>query len=93
MNLLTYTLKNKIMKTFERTHLPETVKYNGEIYTYNATITAGMNQSNTRPENVIKALKTTGKKGILVNVLQTNLKGVRDLRGNYYQPRPNIYTT
>lgn len=85
-------LNNDEMKTFKRTSLVESIKYNGETYRYNAVITGGMNASGTRPEKAIEAVKSTGKKAVLVLVLQTSLKGVNDLRGNLHQARPNIYT-
>ncbi len=80
------------MKTFKRTNLPEEIKYNGETYFYNPTISGGMTASGTNPEKVNKAVKSTGKKAVLVEVLQSSLKGVKDLRGNYYQPRKHIFT-
>jgi len=80
------------MKIFNRTSLPEQIKYNGEIYALNTTISAGMNQSSTPPAKVIEALRSTGKKGILVNVLSRNLKGVRDLHGKEYPPSKWIFT-
>lgn len=81
------------MKTFRRTHRPEQIKYNGEIYTPNATISGAMTTSNTRPENVAQAVRSTGKKAILVEVLSTRLKGKTDLHGKPYQPTKHIYTT
>jgi hypothetical protein len=81
------------MKTFNKSYLPETVKYNGNTYTENTTITTAMNKSGTPAKQVLTALKSTGKKGILINVLNKRLKGVKDLHGNFYEPRPHIYTT
>lgn len=80
------------MKTFNRTHLPESIKYNGELYTHNATISAGMTASGTDPKKVIEAVKSTGKKAVLVLVLSRRLKGVRDLRGDLYKPTKHIFT-
>lgn len=80
------------MKTFKRTSLPEEIKYNGETYRQNSTITGGMMASNTRPEKVIDALKSTGKKGILVEVLSSKLKGKTDLHGQPYRASKFIFT-
>lgn len=58
------------MKTFNRTYLPEQIKYNGKIYKVCG------NPTLTRPEkNFIKVL-----------VLSRNLKGRTDLYGNLYKP-------
>jgi hypothetical protein len=81
------------MKTFNKNHLPESVKYNGNTYTHNATISGAMTASATPPHKVLEALKSTGKKGVVVTVLNKRLKGVRDLHGNFYKPRPHIFTT
>lgn len=80
------------MKTYNKTFLPETITYNNEVYKLNSTISGGMNASRTAPKKVIEALKSTGKRGILVNVLSKNLKGKTDLRGNYYKPSQFIFT-
>ena len=80
------------MKILKRTSLPESIKYNGETYFHNVAISASMNISRTHPKKVIEALKSTGKKGVLVEVLSTRLKGKTDLYGNLYQPTKSIYT-
>jgi len=80
------------MKTFKKSFLPDSIKYNNENYTLNSTISGGMNVSSTSPKKVIEALKTTGKKGILVEVLSNNLKGKTDLHGKLYQPSKFIFT-
>lgn len=81
------------MKTFSRKSMPDKIKYNGEIYTLNPTISAGMKKSNTRPEKVIDAVRSTGKKAVLVEVLSQELKGKTDLHGNTYKPSKWIFTT
>lgn len=80
------------MKTFKKTSLPESINYNGEVYKNNVTISSGMNLSNTNPKKVLDALKSTGKKGILVEVLSTNLKNKTDLYGKKYEPTKWIFT-
>lgn len=80
------------MKTFKKTFAPDSINYNGDTYTINIEISASMNVSRTNPQKVIDALKTTGKKGVLVEVLSTRLKGVTDLHGNLYKPSKFIYT-
>lgn len=81
------------MKTFRRTYRPEKIKYNGETYTPNATISGAMLASRTKPEAVAMAVRTTGKKAVLVEVLSRNLKGKTDLHGKPYEPTKHIYTT
>jgi len=81
------------MKTFKKTFAPEEIKYNGDTYTINAAISGSMNASQTSAKKVIEALKTTGKKGVLVQVMSARLKGLRDLHGNVYKPSEFIYTT
>ena len=80
------------MKTFKRTYIPESIKYNGETYTMNATISGAMSANNTRPVTVLEALKSTGKKGVLVEVLSLSLKGKTDLHGQEYKPTKWIFT-
>lgn len=80
------------MKTFKKTYLVESINYNGEVYTKNTVISSSMNASRTRPEKIIEALKTTGKKGVLVEVLSNSLKGKTDLHNKPYQPTKWIYT-
>ena len=80
------------MKIFKKTFVPDQISYNGEIYTVNIQISSGMQRSRTKPETVLKTLKTTGKKGILVEVLSKNLKGKKDIYGNFYAPTKWIFT-
>lgn len=81
------------MKTFNKTHLPESIRYNGQTYTHNSAISAGMMHSGTSPQKVIEAARSTGKKAVLVKVLSNNLKGKTDLHGNQYKPTSHIFTT
>lgn len=82
------------MKTFKKAYMPDEIKYNGKTYTYNATITGAMNASGTNADTVINTMNSGNlKKGVLVEVMNPKLKGVTDLRGNYYKPSKFIYTT
>ena len=81
------------MKTFKRTSLPEEIKYNGERYTHNATISGAMTASNTSPQKTIEAVKSTCKKAVLVEVLSRNLRRRTDLHGQPYKPSQFIFTT
>ena len=81
------------MTTFKKTSLPEEIKYNGETYTHNATISGSMGASNTNPRKTIEAVKSTGKKAVLVEVLSRNLKGKKDLHGQPYKASQFIFTT
>jgi len=80
------------MKTYRKTFAPEKILYKGDTYTMNGIISGSMKVSNTKPKDTIEALKSTGKKGILVEVLSSNLKGKTDLHGNQYKPSQFIYT-
>lgn len=80
------------MKVFKRTSLPEVINYNNAEYKLNSAISSSMIQSGTNPEKVLEALRSTGKKGILVEVLSTNLKNRTDLRGQLYKPSKFIFT-
>jgi len=80
------------MKTFKKSFLPDSIKYNNEVYFLNSDISGSMKASETSPKKVLESLKTTGRKGILVEVLSTNLKGVTDLHGNLYKPSIWIFT-
>lgn len=80
------------MKSYSKTHLPDSITYNGEVYTFNGAISGAMAASGTNPADVIKSLKSTGKKGILVKVLSRRLRGMTDLHGKLYTPSEFIFT-
>ena len=80
------------MKTFKKSYLPESVTYNGEIYFLNSSISGSMSASGTNPKKVIEAVKSTGKKAVLVEVLQNSLKGKTDLHGQPYKASQFIFT-
>ena len=66
------------MKVFERSNLPETIKYNGFDYVY----LCGKHENREKYE---------GKKVIQVNILSRSLKGKTDLHGNPYKASEFIY--
>ncbi len=79
------------MKIFNRTYLPEKINYNGK--TLKPVIPASATITNDREaEKEILKLKAEGKTAAVVKVLQTRLKGVRDLRGNLYRPSIFIFS-
>lgn len=78
------------MKTFNRTYLPETIIYNGEIYQRNTTV-SNLNIQNISLSDYVKTLKSTGIKVVLCNVLSKNLKGKTDLFNKPYQPTQWIF--
>lgn len=80
------------METFQRANLPEQIKYNGETYFFNPTITASMTASGTPARSTVLAINTKGKKAVIVEVLQTRLKGIKDLHGNFYKGSKHIFT-
>lgn len=80
------------MKTFNKTYLPDIIKYNGESYKLDAKKSANMTLNNVRPERVIRSLKTLQIKAVLVKVLSKSLGAQTDLHGKPYKQRNYIYT-
>jgi hypothetical protein len=70
------------MKTFSKSYLPETVKYNGKIYKYDSQKSASY--------NMIKSLNLSGC--VCVEVLSRNLKGKVDFHGQPYKPTKHIFS-
>jgi hypothetical protein len=65
------------MKTFNRTHLPESINYNNSIYTYYSA-------ASSLP---FEEFQRAAKIGLIkVNVLSTRLKNVTDFSGKKYKP-------
>ena len=77
------------MKTFNRTSLPESIKYNGETYIRDNTNI----YANDGIYRQIQTLKASGKKVIQVNVLSRNLKGKTSTFNKPYEPTKWLYTT
>lgn len=80
------------MKTFSRTYLPETIKYNGIDYQPNGQLSATFGSIHFSLSKLLEALKKGGQKAVLVKVLSKNLKGKTDLYGKPYQPTLWIFT-
>lgn len=80
------------MKSFNKTYLPESINYNGEVYKLNSEISSAMNLNNTSPNTIASTLKKQDRKAILVNVLSRNLNGKTDLYGRAYKPTKWIFT-
>lgn len=78
------------MKTFNRTSLPESIKYNSRIYTRNDSL-SNLNMQGISLKSYIDTLKYAGNKVILCNVLSRNLKGKTDLHGQPYKPTQWVY--
>lgn len=76
------------MKQFTRTGLTH-IKYNGHLFTPVCKYFI------TKADKIsfINECKEQGIKVISVLVLSKNLKGKRDLHGNYYQPSEWLYTS
>jgi len=70
------------MKTFNRTSLPETIKYNGREYKYSAKDSGIYSSCRSTPQN---------DRFVVVAVLSRRLKDVRDLHGNLYKPTQHIF--
>lgn len=81
------------MKTFKKDHLPDTLIYKGEMYWINNDITTGWQRNNTPLKEITATLKKEGRKAVLVNCMEKNVKGKRDLHGELYKPSQFIYTT
>jgi hypothetical protein len=81
------------MKTFNREHLPDSVQFDGKTYYYNDNITTAWEKSKTPLKTIQATLKTTGRHGIIVAVLQNTLKGKLDAHNKPYKPREYIFTT
>ncbi len=80
------------MKTFNRTYLPETIKYNGIEYRRNGQLSSTFEGIHFALPKLLEALKKGGQKAVLVKVLSKNLKGKTDLHGKLYQPTLWIFT-
>lgn len=71
------------MKIFNRSYLPDSIKYNGKQYMYDAAATA---QFEKHPHLL------PFKNCIQVNVLSPRVKGVKDFHGNEYKPQVYIFS-
>lgn len=82
------------MKTFNKTSLPDSISYNNETYTKSDRFFYFLTRHRyTKPKALVEHLnKTKHVKAILVKVLPTRLKGVKDLHGNHYKPSEWIFT-
>lgn len=69
------------MKTFFRTSLPDSIKYNGKVYKYDIHLNPVQRKSQTYPKGTV-----------LVKVLSRNLRVRTDLHGKPYQPSEFIFS-
>jgi hypothetical protein len=81
------------MKTYKKTFLPDFIEYKGKTYHMNSSISSSMQLSKTKAKTVLKTIKTTRVKVVIVEVLSKNLKGKTDLYGKPYEPTKFIFTT
>lgn len=79
------------MKSFSKTYLPQTIEYNGELYS--RYISCGDINTLTQLESKVKDLKLTGCKVVMCNVLSKNLRGRLDLHNKPYKPTQWIFVT
>lgn len=70
------------MKSYNKTHCPDTILYMGAYYKLNIEATHQYN----------KGVKLSGLYHVKVNVLSKSLKGKTDLYGNHYKPNIFIYS-
>lgn len=70
------------MKTYNKTHCPDVIEYNGESYKLDIAATHEHREG----------VKLSSRYHIRVNVLSKNLKGRTDLHGNLYTPNTFIYS-
>jgi hypothetical protein len=78
------------MKTFNRSYLPETIKYNKKTFVKFGNKDSFKNSKLTFEQFVIN-FKAMSKQIIIVNVLSRRLKGKTDLYGKPYQPSEWLY--
>lgn len=78
------------MKTFNRTSLPESIKYNDRVYKCNATESSLFAQG-ISISNYMLTLKNAGLKVVLVNVLSRNLKDKTDYHNRLYKPTQWVF--
>ena len=82
----------KIMKTFKKPSLPESISHNGSEFTLNTSISSAMHLNNTPISRIAQTLRSEGRKAVVVEVLSRSLKGKTDLHGNPYKPTKWIFT-
>lgn len=70
------------MKQYNKTHCPDSIEYNGEIYKMDIAAT----------HEYREGVKLASSYHIRVNVLSKNLKGRTDLHGNLYKANIFIYS-
>lgn len=78
------------MKTFNRTSLPEIIKYNNLEYKVNADESALLMQGISL-SNYVKTMQLAGFSVVICNVLSRNLKGKTDLHKNPYKPTQWVF--
>jgi hypothetical protein len=83
------------MKIFNRSSLPETIKYNGIEYKYNPLLSAGYNGRQTTSLSTIETQLRLdgGRRVVMVKVLNSKLKGKTDFHGQPYEAIPHFFTT
>lgn len=81
------------MKTFSKTHLPDTVSYDGKEYYLNMAVTLAVERNGTPLRLLSDTLKKEGRRAVLVKVMSRNLKGKTDLHNRPYKPSEWVFTT
>ena len=71
------------MKTYNKTHKPDSITHNGQVYKYDANAT----------ELYREGKLISSKDHVLVNSMQSILKGRTDLHGKPYKPVQFIFST
>jgi hypothetical protein len=79
------------MKTFNRTSLPSSIKYNGKEFKCNFDLSSEMIFNSITSK--INQLKLSSKKVIMVNVLSRNLKNSSDLHNKPYKPSQWVFVS
>jgi len=82
------------MKTFNRTSLPESIKYNGLVYSNDLTLANLCKSNNGKIIETYVEINSfiEHKNAVIVKVLPRNLKGKTDLYNQPYQPTEWIYS-
>lgn len=71
------------MKTYNKTHLPESITYKEQVYKRDSNATDAHRNGEV----------LSGRYHILVKVLQRNLRGREDNHGKPYKPTEWVYST
>ena len=79
------------MKIFHRRSLPDTIKYNGRVFRFDAEKSALLTDSNKESYLGRMMINHPDHVFVIVSVMSRTLEGVRDLHGRPYRPSVFLY--